>query len=174
MKTMLGVFDTRHDAEHVIEDLRKLDIPDRDITFVASDKSGMTIPTPETGKNIAKGVGSGAVTGGVIGAIAGLVVANGILPGLGTLFVAGPLAAALGFTGAAATTAAAVLTGAAAGGLIGAFGGIGVSQEEAKMYEQRVKKGDIVVGTVIDNAEEPKVRSIFDTHNADEIKIYQA
>ncbi len=170
MKTIIGVFNSRQGAEQAIGALREHNIADTDISYVGgSDK--VTMHTADGGE-VAEGAGSGAITGGVIGAIAGLVVANGILPGLGTLFVAGPIATALGLTGAAATTAAGAMTGAAAGGLLGALTGLGAPDEDAHLYEERVKSGGILVAATIDNSDESEVRQVFEKNGADEVRIY--
>lgn len=165
----IGAFPTRQDAEAAIAGLTEIGVDGDNISYVYIDQAeGTTTSSP--GKGAAKGAAGGATTGAVIGAIAGLAVANGILPGLGSLFVAGPLAAALGLTGAAATTAAGAMTGAAAGGLIGALGGLGVSSEDAKMYENRVRKGDVIVTAISSN---PVVKNVFDENHAEEIREYK-
>jgi len=166
--TTIGVFDSRDKAETAISEMRALGIADTDISYIyAVTEDGTVI---EGGNKAGAGAASGATTGAVLGAIAGLAVANGILPGLGTLFVAGPLAAALGLTGAVATTAAGALTGAAAGGLVGGLAGLGVKDEEARIYEERVKRGGILVTAKSLN---PKaVKDIFEKHGAAEIREY--
>lgn len=180
MKTIIGVFSDRDDAENAVQDLRDMNMKDTDISYVSANAHGdlqahdAADKATDIAGDTATGATSGAVTGGVIGAIAGLAVANGILPGLGTLFVAGPLATALGFTGAAATTAAGAMTGAAAGGLVGALGGLGVSASDATNYESRVKGGDILVTAKVDDYDEDEVQEAFDKHNADDVKIYTA
>ncbi|MDQ3018410.1 MAG: low temperature-induced protein [bacterium] len=173
MKTIIGVFKSKQEAEQAIGALREHSIADSDISYVggSKDHSDTTVHNVD-GSDVAEGAGSGAVTGGVIGAIAGLVVANGILPGLGTLFVAGPIAAALGLTGAVATTAAGALTGAAAGGLIGALTGLGASDEDAHVYEERIKSGGILVAATIDSSDESEVRHVYEKNGADEVRIY--
>lgn len=171
MKTIIGVFNSRTDAERAIGALREHNIADADISYVGGSGDDTVIHNAD-GTTMAEGASSGAVTGGVIGAIAGLVVANGILPGLGTLFVAGPIATALGLTGAVATTAAGALTGAAAGGLIGALTGLGVTEEEAHTYEERVKSGGILVAASIGENDESEVRHVFEKNGADEVRIY--
>lgn len=175
MKTIVGVFNNQADTERAIGALREHGIADDDISYVSTSGADNTVVVNNGGgtdaAEVAAGAGSGAVTGGIIGAIAGLVVANGILPGLGTLFVAGPLATALGLTGAAATTAAGALTGAAAGGLVGALVGLGATDEEAQIYEERVKSGGRMVAATIDNADESEVRQVFEKNNADEVRI---
>jgi hypothetical protein len=171
-RTIVGVFATRTDAESAIAALRDAGVGNDDISVVTTNSRGDVTTKDGAGdaaKDTAGGALSGATTGGILGAIAGLVVANGILPGLGTLFVAGPLAAALGLTGAAATTAAGALTGAAAGGLIGALGGLGVGEDDARKYEERVKSGDYLL-TV--HSDHEGVAGILESHNAQDVREY--
>lgn len=176
MKTIFGVFSDQDDAQQVVEDLQDMSVRMEDISFIAQD----TTEIAETSKDrsataqVADKTGAGAITGGMIGAVAGLIVANGILPGLGTLFVAGPIATALGLTGAVATTAAGAMTGAAAGGLVGALGGLGVSAQDAKEYEAKIRDGGAIVGANIDSADEDKVREVFTRHGAQDVRVYSA
>lgn len=174
MKTILGIFKTRDAAEQAINAFRNLGISDNDISYLALDKETKVVETEHLSgaADTASGAATGAVTGGVVGAIAGLVVANGVLPGLGTLFVAGPIATALGLTGVAATTAAATMTGAAAGGIIGALTSFGVDEKEARVYEERIKGGDIAVSATIDSVDEGAALSVFSSHGADEVHVY--
>ncbi len=167
--TTVGVFGHPTDAEKAITDLRAIGINDADISYVYTSK-GETVVEDASGTSVGENAAAGAGTGAIIGGIAGLVVANGILPGLGTLFVAGPIATALGLTGAAATTAAGALTGAAAGTLIGALTGLGIGEDEAKIYEERVKLGSVLV--VVKSHDSDKAREIFQKYDADEIRQF--
>jgi hypothetical protein len=81
------------------------------------------------------------------------------------------LAGALGLTGAAATTAAGAMTGLVAGGLVGALTGLGVDREEAAIYEERIKRGEILLTARSMNA--PGVRDILTKHGAEEIREYK-
>jgi hypothetical protein len=168
--TIIGVFNNRGDAEGAITELRVLGVADGDLSYIAINKEGEVKATDGTGADIAGGAVSGAVAGTAIGAIAGLAVANGVLPGLGTLFMAGPIAASFGLTGAAATTAAGAMTGAAAGGIVGALTGLGVSSADAEVYENRVRDGGILIGAKSSLA--TGVRNVFAKHNAEEIREY--
>lgn len=171
--TTIGVFHTKKQAESAISDLRQFGIDDTTISYMYSNKDGEVTTENASGEiaeDTAKGVASGATTGAIVGALAGLAVVNGILPGLGSLFVAGPLATALGLTGAAATTVSGALTGAAAGGLVGGLTGLGVSASEAKKYEDRVTNGDILVAV---DSSQPQVKQIFEKHQAEEIGVYE-
>ncbi|MDQ3089549.1 MAG: hypothetical protein M3Q24_00130 [bacterium] len=169
-KTIIGVFGSRNHAEMAITDLRALGIADADLSYIYVSEEGKTVTEDGAGGDVASGAAAGATTGAVVGALAGLVVANGVLPGLGTLFVAGPLAAALGLTGAAATTAAGAMTGAAAGGFVGALTGLGVDETEAKVYEERVRSGGILVTARTTDA--GSTRAVFANHGAEEIREY--
>ncbi len=171
LETTIGIFDVRSDAESAIAELRGLGVLDSDISYIyTSPESNEVVVTKAGHSAVGSRAAGGATTGAVLGAIAGFAVANGLLPGFGTLFVAGPLATALGLTGAVATTAAGAMTGLAAGGLLGALTGIGVKPDEALIYEERVKRGGILVtarSTVSD-----AVRDTFKKFGASEIRQY--
>jgi uncharacterized membrane protein len=161
---------THTDAGAAITELKHAGVADENISYIYTNKDG-EIKDDQTGEHVGDGATTGATTGAVIGAIAGLVVANGILPGLGSLIVAGPLAVALGFTGAAATTVAGAMTGAAAGGIIGALTGLGVNEEDAKLYESYVQKGDVLIVVRSDAHED--LKPIFLKTNAIELREYR-
>ena len=165
----VATFNNTNDAAKAIDELEASGVQNSEISYIGPSTEQETIIQSKDGESVMKGMGSGAVTGAVIGGLAGLIVAAGILPGLGALFVAGPLATALGLTGAAATTAGGALTGAAAGGLIGALSNLGISEADAKYYAERIRSGDILV--TIKSANE-KIKDILRENNANEIKQY--
>jgi hypothetical protein len=80
-----------------------------------------------------------------------------IIPGIGPLLAAGPLAGAIGGLG----------VGAAAGGIVGLLRDNGVSDEEAEFYAEGVKRGGALV-TVrrVSDEQAAKAREIFDRHGA--------
>ena len=84
---------------------------------------------------------TGAATGASVGALAG--AGTGLLTALGVLAIpgVGPLVAA----GVLATTLAGAATGAAAGGLLGALTDYGVSEEDAHVYSEGVRRGGTLV-----------------------------
>ncbi len=166
MATISGIFPNRMQAEVAIDRLKEAGVASTDISCIYTDRQG-DVHDDQKGEKVGSGAVSGAATGAVIGTIAGLVVANGILPGIGTLFVAGPLAAALGFTGATATAVAGAATGAAAGGLLGALTQFGISEADAKLYEEHIKKGEVLVVCKADNA---KVQHTFSSSGAQEVR----
>ncbi len=168
MITTLGVYTTHTDASEAITELRAFGIPDEDISYIYTNSDG-DIKDDQTGEKVGDGAATGATAGVVIGAIAGFVIANGVLPGLGTLIVAGPLATALGIGGVAATTVAGGVTGAVAGGLIGALTGLGVNDEDAALYQSLVQRGDVLV---IARSESEDTKTVFVKTNALEVREY--
>lgn len=165
----MGVYKTHTDAESAIKELVDNGVANSDISYLYKDKEG-DMTDGQTGEKVTEGAIGGGATGAVLGGIAGLIVANGILPGLGTFFVAGPLAAALGLTGAVATTAAGAATGAAAGGIIGALTSLGVSSEDAELYESHVRQGNVLVVARTESTVSTKM--IFERTNATQIREY--
>jgi uncharacterized membrane protein len=170
-ETVLAVFSNRDNAEMAIEDLQSEGYNPKDISIVMRDREEAEGVARDTGSNVAAGAVSGATTGGVVGAITGLLVGIGAIaiPGIGGVLIGGPLAAALGLTGAAATTVSGAATGAVAGGLIGALMGLGVPEEEARVYEERIKAGEIMIA-VPTRGRGREVESILSDHGADQIR----
>ena len=146
-----GMFTDRDNAERAYNSLNSRGYTKDDIHVMMSDKArdthfGNTVVETELGNKALEGTGTGAAIGTTLGAAAAAIAAIGtnlILPGLG-LIVAGPLAAGLAGAGA----------GAAAGGIIGALIGAGIPEERAKIYEDGVKKGNIVLGVNTRNDED--------------------
>jgi hypothetical protein len=66
----------------------------------------------------------------------------GVIPVIGPLFAAGPIASALGLTGAVGAAAAGGMTGAAAGGMLAALVRLGVSEEHAQRYADAAHTDD--------------------------------
>jgi hypothetical protein len=137
-----GSFRDRESADRAYADLIERGYTDREIHVLMSDDTrkrlgGRDIKL-EKGNKAAEGAALGGALGGAAGAtILGVITAASTVavPGIG-LVVAGPLAGAL--AGGAA--------GAAAGGLLGTLVGMGIPEDRAKVYEQDLKHGSIVLG----------------------------
>jgi hypothetical protein len=138
---MTGMFRDREAAERAYGCLASRGYGKDDVSLLMSDEARnrhfpKTTATTELGSKAAEGAGIGAAAGGGLGALLlGLAAAGFAVPGLPILAM-GPLAAAL--TGAG--------TGGAIGALIGALVGSGIPEERAKLYEQGIKEGAIVMG----------------------------
>lgn len=173
-KFTIGIFGAREDAEKAINAIHNtLNVDTDDISYIFRNSEGEVREVKADDiatSTAAEGAGKGATIGGAIGAIAGIAAVAGAIPAVGPLFAAGPLAAALGFTGAVGTTVAGAATGAAAGGLIGALANLGVGQENAQRYADRVQAGDILVSVYAD--EEKDVHQVFVDCGALETEAY--
>jgi uncharacterized membrane protein len=175
-KMIIGVFGDRVDAENAIEDLKDEDYDVKDISVVAKSDDATVINnnTGAAGNTVADSTASGVTTGGVIGALAGLLVGLGAIavPGIGALLIGGPIAAALGLSGAAATTVSGAVTGAIAGGLVGALVGLGVPEEDARVYEDRVRAGGILLAVPARERNEDDVREIMEDNGAERVRAF--
>lgn len=150
--TVVGVFSTQMAAENAVNNLRAAGFDPNSIGVIARDNRTVQDVTTNTGTKAGEGAASGALTGGVLGAIAGVLVGVGalIIPGIGPVIAGGALASALG-----AGTATAVATGAtgaaigvAAGGIVGGLVGLGIPENEARVYNERFMQGDILLSVV--------------------------
>jgi hypothetical protein len=143
-KSVVATYATVHDANAAIEALHRAGFTNDELSLLVTDVAKKKHFAIEQGTKAAEGAGIGSAIGGALGAlVAGLTVAAGVLlPGLGAL-VAGPLIAALAGAG----------VGGAAGGLIGALVGAGFSETEAKLIEDELKDGNIVIGVLHDDSD---------------------
>lgn len=160
--TVFGVFEDHKDVDKALSELDSKGYEGKDISIVMKDDGKGKI-TP--GKGAARGATTGAIVGGIAGLVAGFVI-----PGIGALFIGGPIASALGLTGLAATTASGAATGIVGGGILGALTGYGVSRQDAKEYERRIQQGEILVAVPARTDEERDVEAILEKYSADSIK----
>ena len=152
-KRAVGVFSSHRDAEHALSELRDSGFSMDQVSVVAKDAdrndqiAGADM-SDQVGNKADKGATAGAVTGGALGGLGGLLVGLGALaiPGIGPVMLAGAGATAL------ATTITGGAIGAAAGGLVGALVGLGIPEEHARSYNERVSRGDYLV--MVDGTQE--------------------
>lgn len=158
---IIGLFSDSDQAGKAVGELKEAGFTD-DISIVTRDKSGE--PKEEIvkeGGNIAEGAAAGAVTGGIVGLLVGAV--SVAVPGIGALAVVGPLVAAWGVTGAA--------VGTLAGGIAGALVGLGVPQEVANRYANRIGQGDVLVAVSAPVDRNSDIQGIFAKYNANEVTV---
>lgn len=138
---LTGMFSDRESTENAYNTLHEKGYDKDEIHVMMSDdtrKNHFSDSDTEIGTKAAEGLGKGSAIGGTVGAIAGIVAAIGttlVIPGLG-LVIAGPIAAGLAGAGAGGLT----------GGVIGALVGAGIPEERARIYEDGIKKGNVVLG----------------------------
>ncbi|HVM23559.1 MAG TPA: hypothetical protein VM308_09730 [Sphingomicrobium sp.] len=144
-----AVFDRREEAGRALSELRSAGVSDNSISIIGrhgeqSDTTGGIDDEDAADKagDAAKGAAGGAVAGGLLG------VAALAIPGVGPLAAAGAIASGA-IPGAAAIGAGA---GALAGGLTGLLTGHGISDEDARYYEDRIKAGGYFLSVETDNS----------------------
>ncbi len=169
--TTLGLFRNQKDVENAINELGENGFSSKDISIVMKDQGVAKVLAKNTGTNVAGGLATGVATGGVLGGVAGLLVGIGaiIIPGLGGVLIAGPIAVALGLTGATASTVTGALTGALAGGLLGGLIGLGLPEQEARIYETDIKQGAILLGIPTTSPSENIVKKVLEDNHATQI-----
>ena len=149
---VIGSVKTREHAERIIRSLKKNGLSDNEISVIfpnnrlrddpkiALDHKPGTDPADEKPRDNSerlKGLTAGAVSGGVLlGTIGGLIgLASFVIPGLGLIVVAGPIATALADAAA----------GGAAGVIAGALMGMRIPEHNAQQYEKTVREGNILI-----------------------------
>lgn len=168
MKTVVGIFTSRGDAEQAIERLHQSGLPVEQINLLIPDAAKEQIEEVPTTDTERPGIGKalGAVVGGAMGASGGLfgaAVVSGLLPGIGQVTAAGFAAAALlGMGGAVA--------GAAAGGALENATAQGLPKDELFVYEDALRQGRTVVFVLTDDtAHQESARQILEMAGAESL-----
>jgi uncharacterized membrane protein len=164
MKMIAGLFDTFEDTERAVNEMQNLGISRERIGVLARDAVlrdrivGDSDPEAES-------AGAGAVGGTALGGLGGLLVglSSITIPGLGPVITAGTIITALG------TTAAGAGIGAATGGILGALAGAGISEADAQVYAESVRRGSLLLTVEVDDSMSPLVMEVLDRANAVDI-----
>ena len=164
--TVSRLYDNYQAAERAVRDLEAGGLSHKDISVVASnadnwysgDKAGAgTRRVDRDGDGVddrAEGAGKGAGVGAALGGTAGLLAGLGLLaiPGVGPVVAAGWLVA----------TAAGAAAGGATGGIIGALSNAGVSDDDAHVYAEGVRRGGTLISARVPDADRSRYESILD------------
>lgn len=182
-KRIVGAFSARLDLEQAIHELNQAGLPMQQVSVIAKhadkDTSVAGVDVSRTPAELADkrvdnkaddGAKTGVAAGAALGGVTGLLVGLGTLaiPGVGPILLAGTVATAL------ATTAAGTAIGAAAGGILGALVGLGIPEERAKVYNDRIARGDYLVMVDGTDAEITRAERILLNHGAHDIGIFDA
>jgi hypothetical protein len=172
-KRAVGVYKNRKDVEAVIRALKDAGYDMNRVSLIArhvDDIEGADEVTEKHGNEAKEGAAAGATAGTVLGGVGGFLVGVGLLaiPGIGPLLAAGAEISAV------ASTAAGAGIGAASGGIIGALVGLGIPEEKAKVYEDRIKAGDHLLMVSGTDEQLEQVKSIMHDHNVEEFGIFAA
>ena len=157
--TISRLYDSYADAQRAVTILEAAGVPHSDLSIVANnsdnwygadtkvdrDRDG----TDDRAEGAATGAGIGAGLGGAAGLLAGLGLLA--IPGLGPVVAAGWLA----------STALGATAGAATGGIVGALTQSGVSEEEAPLYAEGVRRGGTLVSARVPDADRARFEALL-------------
>jgi len=171
-----GVFSTRQEAEQALNELKTSGFSMDKVSIIARDAEqgeelGGAELTPRVGN---KDVGSAT---GVVGEIAtdsalgAVLVGLGSLaiPGLGPIIAAGSVATAL-----VATVAGTGIEAAAIGGLVRALADLGIPEEQARVYSDRLHQGHYLV--IVDGTEDEigRAEAMFSERGIQDWLVYNS
>lgn len=150
-------------ASQAVRDLEAAGVPHSEISIVANNSdewysgNGATKKVDRDRDGVddrAEGAGAGAGIGAGVGGAAGLLAGLGLLaiPGVGPVVAAGWLVA----------TAAGAAAGGVTGGVIGALTQAGVSDDDAHVYAEGVRRGGTLVSARVNDADASRLEQILD------------
>jgi len=157
-RTLTALYDRYDDAAAAVTKLEAAGVPHADISLVSNKPEPTAEGDEHTAEHAGTGTGAGATLGTVLGGGAGLLAGLGLMaiPGVGPVVAAGWLVATL--TGAG--------IGAAAGGFAGSLAGAGVSERDAQVYSEGVRRGGSLLTVRTDEARSIAVQRILEEHGA--------
>ena len=174
-KRSVGLFYSRDEAEKALRALKDDGFDMNRVNVIAKDADKVTesagVDTAyDEGNNAAEGAGAGATSGAVLGGIGGLLLGLGTLaiPGVGPIIVAGEAASTI------ASTLAGAGIGAAAGGIIGGLVGLGIPEDKAKIYSDRVSSGSYLVMVNGTDDDISRAERILQDNGIEEYGVYDA
>jgi hypothetical protein len=169
MNTVAGIFKSRSDAERAVGDLRASGVSSDRISLLAPGTSQEQLDDVPTTDTEQEGMGKaiGATVGGALGIAGGLelgaVAASLLVPGVGPVFAAGLIAAALLGAGGAAT-------GAVVGGALEDSMARGLPHDELFVYEDALRRGHSVVIVVAEDDYKAGVaRNLLEQNGAESV-----
>jgi len=164
MTVISRLYDNYSDAARAVSELERAGVPHDDISLVANNAEGWYREGGDGSRRVdrdrdgvddrAEGAATGAGIGAVLGGTAGLLAGLGLLaiPGIGPVVAAGWLA----------STALVAAVGGTAGGLIGALTQAGVSEDDANVYAEGVRRGGTLVTARVPDADRTRYEAILD------------
>lgn len=168
----VGVFPNRQAAEQALHELRDSGFPMDRVSAIAKDaehRGDIAGAEVRDHGNLAdEGAKVGAVSGGALGGLTGLLVGLGALaiPGIGPVMLAGAVGTAL------ATTLTGGAIGAVTGGLLGGLIGLGIPEDRARVYNDRVAQGDYLVIVEGTDTEIARAEAILHHRGIEEYGVY--
>lgn len=175
-KRAFGVFSSRQEAEQGFTELKASGFPIDQVSILARDAEqseelgGVQVSDHIGNKDIG---GSTGVVGEVAtdSALGAVLVGLGSLaiPGIGPVIAAGSVATAL-----VATVASTGIEAATIGGLVRALTDLGIPEEQARVYSDRLHQGDYLI--IVNGTEEEigRAESIFSDQGIQNWSVYNS
>jgi hypothetical protein len=161
-KSVFCIATSRAQADQIVDQLKAGKFSNNDISVLFADKNTNRDFAHEKNTKAPEGALAGAGTGGVVGGTLGWIAGIGALaiPGVGPFIAAGPIMAAL----------SGITIGATIGGIAGGLIGLGIPEIEARRYEGKIRKGNIVISVHTESSEEiSRAKDIFTKAGAQDI-----
>jgi hypothetical protein len=157
--TISRLYDNYSDAQRAVTNLEAAGVPHSDLSIVANNSDNWYSTDKKVDRDRdgvddrTEGAATGAGLGAGVGGAAGLLAGLGLLaiPGLGPVVAAGWLA----------STALGAVAGGATGGVVGALTQAGVSDEEAPLYAEGVRRGGTLVSARVPDADRARYEAIL-------------
>ena len=149
-RTVSKLYDTYSQAQRAVEALEQAGFSSSEVSLISRYRDDNTLADE------ASGTTTGATAGAVVGGGTGLLAALGVIaiPGIGPLVAAGVLA----------TTLVGAAGGSVVGGLIGALTDFGVSEDDAHVYSEAVRRGSSLVTVRTDDDRLATADAILNAH----------
>jgi hypothetical protein len=161
--TICRLYDSYADANRVVLALEAAGVPPSETSVISNNSdtwykaNKAAGPVPQR-KDDASGEGSGKAEGAILGATIGATAATAAslvtmlaVPGVGAVVGAGWLAAMLG----------SMAIGSVAGGLLGALSNAGISEKDAQVFVEGVRRGGTLVAARVPQAQLPQVAPLM-------------
>jgi hypothetical protein len=158
-RTVTALYDRYEDARMAVRDLEAAGFSHADISLMANNADGRVEYRSDAAEDAGTGAGVGAAIGGVGGLLAGLGLIA--IPGVGPVVAAGWLVAT------AAGAAAGAVAGGATGGVIGALTESGVSESDAHVYAEGVRRGGTLVSARVPDSRVSEAEAILRARSVD-------
>ena len=164
-RTIIRLFDNPQAAIDAVRELEQIGVEPREIGFVASNQENWAPPQltdsrPSNDEAARAGVDTGMTVGGLLGGGLGALIGAGALtvPGAGAAVAAGWLfSLATGALGGAAA-------GGVAGGLMGALTAEGVTDQDAQVCAEAVRRGGAIVSVRCQTTQSAQIRAVLERH----------
>jgi len=153
---------THEQANRIVDSLKVGGFSSSGISVLFPDKSLTRDFAHEKSTKAPEGAATGAGAGGLLGGAPEWIAGIGAfaIPGVGPFIAAGPIMAALG----------GAVMGGALGGIAGALISMGIPELEAKLYEGKIKTGNVLISVYTENRDEiSRAKDIFHRMKAEDI-----